>query len=182
MPPARPDRTRLACRATAVAVAAALTLLPLTQVDGPLRAALLWLAAPGLLLAAGAAWPLPSLLAPALVALLAEHAVVVVLGRGDRLDATAPLVGAGLLLYAELACWAQEARPAVHDEREVTRTRLAVLGASLAGALGLGALLLLATGLPAGGGLTRLAVGVVAATLTLGLVTAVARRTATRPR
>jgi hypothetical protein len=181
MPPARPDRTRLACRAAAVATAVALALLPLAQVDGPLRAALAWLAALGLLLAAAAAWPLPSLLAPALLALLAEHALVV-LGRGNRLDATAPLVGAGLLLYAELACWAQEARPAVHDEREVTRTRLAVLGASLAGALGLGALLLLATGLPAGGGLTRLAVGVVAATLTLALVAAVARRTATRPR
>jgi hypothetical protein len=164
-----------------VAVAAALALLPLAQVDGPLRAALAWLAAVGLLLAAAAAWPLPSLLAPALLALLAEHTLVV-LGRGDRLDATAPLVGAGLLLYAELACWAQEARPAVHDERPVIRTRLAVLAASLAGALGLGALLLLATGLPAGGGLTRLAVGVVAATLTLGLVAAVARRTATRPR
>jgi hypothetical protein len=181
MPPARPGRTRLACRAAAVAVAAALALLPLAQVDGPLRAALAWLAAVGLLLAAAAAWPLPSLLAPALLALLAEHTLVV-LGRGDRLDATAPLVGAGLLLYAELACWAQEARPAVHDERPVIRTRLAVLAASLAGALGLGALLLLATGLPAGGGLTRLAVGVVAATLTLGLVAAVARRTATRPR
>ncbi|HEX8134046.1 MAG TPA: hypothetical protein VF880_11545 [Actinomycetes bacterium] len=165
----------------AVAVAAALALLPLAQVDGPLRAALAWLAVLGLLLAAGAAWPLPLLLAPALLALLAEHALVV-LGRGDRLDATAPLVGAGLLLYAELACWAQEARPAVHDEWEVIRTRLAVLGACLAGALGLGALLLLASGVPAGGGLTRLAVGVVAATLTLGLVAAVARRTATRPR
>jgi hypothetical protein len=165
----------------AVAVAAALALLPLAQVDGPPRAALAWLAALGLLLAAAATWPLPGLLAPALLALLAEHTLVV-LGRGDRLDATAPLIGAGLLLYAELACWAQEARPAVRGEREVTRTRLAVLGASLAGALGLGALLLLATGLPAGGGLTRLAVGVVAATLTLGLVAAVARRTVTRPR
>jgi hypothetical protein len=181
MPPARPDRTRLACRVAAVAVAAALALVPLAQVDGPLRAALAWLAAVGLLLAAGAAWPLPSLLGPALVALLAEHAVVV-LGRGDRVDAAAPLVGAGVLLYAELACWAQEARPAVRDESAVTRTRVAVLAASLAGALALGALVLLATGLPAGGGLTRLAVGVVAATLTLGLVAAVARRTSTRPR
>jgi hypothetical protein len=181
MPPARPDRTRLACRVAAVAVAAALALVPLAQVDGPLRAALAWLAAVGLLLAAGAAWPLPSLLGPALVVLLAEHAVVV-LGRGDRVDAAAPLVGAGVLLYAELACWAQEARPAVRDEPAVTRSRVAVLAASLAGALGLGALVLLATGLPAGGSLTRLAVGVVAATLTLGLVAAVARRTSTRPR
>jgi len=181
MPPARPDRTRLACRAAAVAVAGALALVPLAQVDGPLRAALGWLAALGLLLAAGAVWPLPSLLGPALVVLLAEHAVVL-LGRGDRVDAAAPLVGAGLLLYAELACWAQEARPAVRDEPAVTRARVAVLAASVAGALGLGAVLLLAAGLPGGDGLTRLAVGVVAATLSLGLVAAVARRTSTRQR
>ena len=181
MPPARPDRTRLACRAAAVAVAGALALVPLAQVGGPLRAALGWLAALGLLLAAGAVWPLPSLLGPALVVLLAEHAVVL-LGRGDRVDAAAPLVGAGLLLYAELACWAQEARPAVRDEPAVTRTRVAVLAASLAGALALGAVLLLAAGLPGGDGLTRLAVGVVAATLSLGLVAAVARRTSTRQR
>jgi len=181
MPPARPDRTRLACRAAAVAVAGALALVPLAQVDGPLRAALGWLAALGLLLAAGAVWPLPPLLGPALVVLLAEHAVVL-LGRGDRVDAAAPLVGAGLLLYAELACWAQEARPAVRDEPAVTRARVAVLAASVAGALGLGAVLLLAAGLPGGDGLTRLAVGVVAATLSLGLVAAVARRTSTRQR
>jgi len=181
MPPARPDRTRLACRAAAVAVAGALALVPLAQVDGPLRAALGWLAALGLLLAAGAVWPLPSLLGPALVVLLAEHAVVL-LGRGDRVDAAAPLVGAGLLLYAELACWTQEARPAVRDEPAVTRARVAVLSASVAGAVGLGAVLLLAAGLPGGDGLTRLAVGVVAATLSLGLVAAVARRTSTRQR
>jgi len=181
MPPARPDRTRLACRAAAVAVAGALALVPLAQLDGPLRAALAWLAALGLLLAAGAVWRLPSLLGPALVVLLAEHAVVL-LDRGDRVDAAAPLVGAGLLLYAELACWAQEARPAVRDEPAVTRTRVAVLAASLAGALALGAVLLLAAGLPGGDGLTRLAVGVVAATLSLGLVAAVARRTSTRHR
>jgi len=181
MPPARPDRTRLACRAAAVAVAGALALVPLAQIDGPLRAGLGWLAALGLLLAAGAVWPLPSLLGPALVVLLAEHAVVL-LGRGDRVDAAAPLVGAGLLLYAELACWAQEARPAVRDEPAVTRARVAVLAASVAGALGLGAVLLLAAGLPGGDGLTRLAVGVVAATLSLGLVAAVARRTSTRQR
>jgi hypothetical protein len=144
------------CRLAAVAVAAALALAPLAQVQGPL-------------------------LAPALLALLAEHVVVLLLGDG-RVDAAAPLVGAGLLLYAELACWAQERRPAVRDEPEVTRARVAVLAVSAAGALGLGAAVLLAAGVPAGGGLTRLAVGVAAATLTLGLVATVARRTTTRPR
>jgi hypothetical protein len=179
MPKARQAHAQVACRLAAVAVAGALALVPLAQVDGPIRAALAWLAAVGLLLAAGAAWPLPSLLGPALVVLLAEH-VVVLLGRGGRVDAAAPLVGAGVLLYAELACWAQEARPAVRDEPAVTRARVAVLAASVAGALGLGALVLLAAGLPVGDGLTRLAVGVAAATFTVGLVAAVARRTSTR--
>ena len=180
MPPARPDRTRLACRVAALAVAGALALVPLARVDGPLRAALAWLAALGLLLAAGAAWPLPSLLGPALVTLLAEHAVVLL--DGDQIDAGAPLVGAGLLLYAELACWAQEASPAVRDEPAVGRARVEVLAACVAAALGLGAVLLLAAAVPGGDGLSRLGVGVAAATLTLGLVAAVARRTSTRPR
>jgi hypothetical protein len=171
----------VACRLAAVAVAAALALAPLAQVHGPLRSALGWLAAAGLLLAAGAAWRLASLLGPALLVLLAEH-LVVLLVRGGRVDTTAPLVGAGLLLYAELASWAQERRAAVRDEPEVTRARLAVLVASVAGALALGAVVLLAAGVPAGGPLARLAVGVAAATLTLGLVAAAARRTATRAR
>jgi hypothetical protein len=169
------------CRLAAVAVAAALALAPLAQVHGPLRPPLGYLAAAGLLLAAGAVWRLGSLLGPALQVVLAQHVVVLLL-RGGRVDAAAPLVGAGLLLYAELACWAQERRPAVRDEPAVTRARVAVLVASVAGALGLGAVVLLAAGVPAGGGLTRLAVGVVAATLTLSLVAAVARRTATRAR
>jgi hypothetical protein len=172
-------RGLVACRLAAMAVAAALALAPLAQVHGPLRSALAYLAAAGLLLAAGAVWRLASLLGPSLLVLLAGQLVAPLL-RGGRVDAAAPLAGAGLLLYAELACWAQERRPAVRDEWPVTRARLAVLAASVAGALALGAAVLLAAGLPAGGGLARLAVGVVAATLTLALLAAVARRTATR--
>jgi hypothetical protein len=172
-------RGLVACRLAALAVAAALALAPLAQVHGPLRSALAYLAAAGLLLAGGAVWRLASLLGPSLLVLLAGQLVAPLL-RGGRVDAAAPLAGAGLLLYAELACWAQERRPAVRDEPAVTRARLAVLAASVAGALALGAAVLLAAGLPAGGGLARLAVGVVAATLTLALLAAVARRTATR--
>jgi hypothetical protein len=174
-------RGLVACRLAALAVAAALALAPLAQVHGPLRSALAYLAAAGLLLAAGAVWRLASLLGPSLLVLLAGQLVAPLLHDG-RVDAAAPLAGAGLLLYAELACWAQERRPAVRDEPPVTRARLAVLAASVAGALALGAAVLLAAGLPAGGGLARLAVGVVAATLTLALLAAVARRTATRQR
>ena len=178
MPAPRRARAPLACGLAATAVAAVLALAPLAAVSGPLREALAWLAGLGLLLAAGAAVRLPSLLAPALTVLLAEYAVVLV--RRDRVDAAAPLVGAGLLLYAELASWAREARPQVRDERPVLKARAIMLAATTMAALGLGAVILLAADLPAGGGLTRLAIGVVATTCTLTLVTLVARRTSTR--
>jgi hypothetical protein len=179
MPAPRRARTPLACGLAATAVAAALAAAPLVAVRGSLRQALAWLAALGLLLAAGAALRAGALLAPALVVLVAEYAVVVVRG-GDRVDAAAPLVGAGLLLYAELASWAREARPRVRDERPVLTTRAAVVAASTLAALALGALILLAAAVPTGGGLDRLAVGVAAATATLALVVVLARRTSTR--
>jgi hypothetical protein len=113
--------------------------------------------------------------------LLAEYTIVLI-SRGDRIDASAPLVGAGLLLYAELASWAREARPRVGDERRVLTTRSITVAASTLAALALGVLVLLAAALPAGGGLARLAVGTVAATATLVLVVMVARPTSTRAR
>jgi hypothetical protein len=179
MPAPRRARTRLACGLAATAVAAALALAPLAAVAGPLRQALAWLAALGLLLAAAAALRLERLLAPALVVLLAEYTVVLV-DRDDPVHVAAPLVGAGLLLYAELASWAREARPRVRDERPVLVARAIMLAATVLAALGLGVLVLLAAAVPAGGGLTRLAVGVVAATATLALVALVARPTSTR--
>jgi hypothetical protein len=85
-----------------------------------------------------------------------------------------------MLLYAELASWSREANPRVRDEGRVLTTRAIGLAASVLAALGLGALVLLAAALPAGGGLVRLAIGVVAATGILALVAVVARPTATR--
>jgi len=179
MPAPRRARTRLACGLAATAVAAVLAAAPLAAVHGPLRQALAWLAALGLLLAAAAALRLGPLLAPSMVVLVAEYTIVAVRG-GGRIDAAAPLIGAGLLLYAELASWAQEARPQVRDERPVLTARATVLAASTLAALGLGALILLAAAIPAGGGLTRLAIGVAAATGTLALVAVLARPTSTR--
>jgi hypothetical protein len=179
MPAPRRARTRLTCGLAATAVAALLAAAPLAGVRGGLREALTWLAAAGVVLAAAAALRAPSLLGPALVVLLAEYTAAL-LGRGGRIDPAAPLVGAGLLLYAELAGWAAEARPQVGDERPVLVRRAVVVAASTLAALGLGVLVLLATAVPAGGGLARLAVGVAAVTGTLALVAVVARPTATR--
>ena len=179
MPAPRRARTRLACGLAATAVAAALAFAPLAAVGGTLRQALAWLAALGLLLAAAAALRLASLLAPALVVLLAEYTLVLV-GRGGRVPAPAPVVGAGLPPSADLARWPREARPRVRDERPVLTARATQVAASALAALGLGVLVLLAAAVPAGGGLARLAVGVVAATATLALVALVARPTSTR--
>jgi hypothetical protein len=179
MPAPRWARTPLAFGLAATAVAAAVAVAPLAEVTGPLREALAWVAGLGLVLATAAALRVGSLLGPALVVLLAEYTVVLV-RRGDRIDAAAPLVGAGLLLYAELASWAREARPRVADERPVLVARAVVVAASALAALGLGVLVLLAAALPAGGGLARLAIGVVAAIGTLALVAVVARPTSTR--
>jgi hypothetical protein len=179
MPAPRRARTRLACGLAATAVAAVLAVAPLAAVKGPPRDAMAWLAGLALVLAALAALRLPSLLAPALVVLLGEYSLVLV-GRGERVDAAAPLVGAGLLLFAELASWAGEARPLVRDERPVLTTRAVVVAASTLAALGLGVLVLFAAALPAGGGLARLAVGVLATTAVLALVVVVARPTSTR--
>ena len=179
MPAPRRARTRLTCGLAATAVAAGLAAAPLAAVTGPLLQAMAWLAVLGLVLAAAAALGPGSLLGPALVVLVAEYAVVAARG-GDRVDAAAPLVGAGLLLYAELASWAREASPRVRDERAVLTRRAAAVAASTLAAVVVGALVLLAGALPVGGSLARLAVGVVAATATLALVTVVARPTATR--
>ena len=79
-----------------------------------------------------------------------------------------------------LASWAREAGPRVRDERPLLAARATVVVASTLAALGLGVLVLLAAAVPTGGGLARLAVGVVAATAILALVVLVARPTSTR--
>jgi hypothetical protein len=180
VPATRRARTRLACGLAAAAVAAVLAAAPalLADVLGP---ALAWLGGVALLAALAGAWRFPALVPVALGLLVAEFGASTY-ERGGPVDGRAPLFAAGLLLYAELAGWAHESRGLVRDERPVLLARAGALAASVAGALGLGALVLLAAAVPAGGGLARLAVGVAAATLALALVGGLARRTATRRR
>ena len=170
MPAPRRARTRLACGLAATAVAAVLALAPLAGVTGPLREALAWVAGLGLVLAAAAALRLGSLLGPALVVLLAEYT-----RRSWSAGATAstpPPPCSGPACSSTPSWPAGPGRPALGSATSARScvARATVVAASALAALGLGVLVLLAAALPAGGGLARLAIGVVAATATLALV------------
>ena len=107
--------------------------------------------------------------------LVAEYAVSLY-QRSGPVDARAPLFAAGYLLLAELAHWAAEAHGLVRDERAVLVHRGAVLAVATLATTALGALVLLAAGLPLAGPVVRLALGVAAATVTLALIASLARR------
>jgi hypothetical protein len=176
MPASGRSRARLGSAAATVAVAVVMALAPLADTRAP-RAPLAWLGALGVLLAAGAAWRWASLVPSALFVLVAEY-VISLYHRAGPVDARAPLFAAGYLLLAELAHWATEAHRLVRDDRDVLGHRVAVLAALSLGTMGLGALILLAAGLPFAGPVARLALGVVAATVTLALIASLTRRAA----
>src|SRR6266542_43924 len=167
MPAPDRSRTRVGVAAATVALAVALALAPLADTRVP-RTPLAWLGALGVLLAAGAAWRWPALVPSAVVVLAAQYAVSLY-HRAGPVDARAPLFAAGYLLLAELAHWSTEAH---RLERAVLGHRIAVLTVLTLGAMALGALILLAAGLPLAGPIARLALGVTAATITLALIAA----------
>jgi hypothetical protein len=172
------SRTRVGAAVAAVAVALACALAPLA--DTPVsRAPLAWLGAFGVLLSAGAAWRWAALVPTAVGLLVTEYAVSLY-HRGGPVDPRAPLFAAGYLLLAELAHWSTEAHPLVRDEPAVIGHRLAVLALLALATVTLGALVLLAAGLPLAGPLARLALGVVAAITTLALIATLTRRSAQR--
>jgi hypothetical protein len=174
MPAPDRSRTRVVVAAATVALAVACALAPLADTRVP-RAPLAWLGAIGVLLAAAAAWRWPALI-PSAVALLAAEYAVSLYHWGGPVDARAPLFAAAYLLLAELAHWSTEAHRLVRDERAVLGHRVAVLTVLTLGAMALGALILLAAGLPLAGPVARLALGVVAATITLALIASLTRR------
>jgi hypothetical protein len=178
MPASRRAETRLVVAAATVAVALACALAPLASTPVP-RAPLAWLGALGVLLAAGAAWRWAALVPSAVVVLAAEYALSLY-HRGGPVDGRAPLFAAGYLLLAELAYWSGEAHRLVRDERAVLTHRLTVLAVLMLATMALGALILIAAGLPLAGPIARLALGVTAAASTLALIAALTRRSATR--
>jgi hypothetical protein len=85
------------------------------------------------------------------------------------LDQRAPVVGAGLLLTAELAFDSLE--PELGPSTSTAAlARLIVIAAVLLVSVGVDAIVLGATSIPVGGGIALTAVGVTAAVMALGLV------------
>jgi hypothetical protein len=105
------------------------------------------------------------------LALLAgEYAAALAVRDASTVDAGAPLVGAGLLVVAELAYWSLERRGPGSEEARLVVSRLAVLGSLALGSVLLGAFVVVVTAAPLGGGLAWDLVGVLAAAGTLAIV------------
>jgi len=120
------------------------------------------------LLAAGLVLRRSPLLVWALALLGANYAVWLALGT-HTLDQRIVIVGAGLLLAAELAFDSLEPE-AGKVETATIIGRVIVLVVLLLGAVGTGALVLAVTSVPLSGGVVVTAVGAVAAVLVLALI------------
>ena len=108
--------------------------------------------------------------------LAAEYAAALAARGAADVDAAAPLVGAGLLVVAELAYWSLELRGPGYEESRVVARRLGALAALAFLSIVLGAFVVVLTAAPLGGGLAWDAVGVAAAGGTLAIVAWLAHR------
>jgi hypothetical protein len=124
------------------------------------------------LLAAGLVLRRSMLFVWALALLGADYAVWLALGT-HALDQRIPVVGAGLLLTAELAFDSLE--PEVGRVEPATfLARTIVLVIVVLGAVGAGAIVLAVASIPLSGGVAVTAVGAVAAVLVLAMITRLA--------
>jgi hypothetical protein len=130
------------------------------------------------MLAASTALGWTSGIAWTLVLLAAEYAAALAARNDVDVDAGAPLVGAGLLVLAELAYWSIELRGPGYEERRVIARRLGALGVLAFLSALLGAFVVVLTAAPLGGGLAWDAVGIAAAAGTLAIVAWLAHRAA----
>lgn len=115
---------------------------------------------------------LPSLIPWPVVLLAAEYAWS--LGGGD-VDTLSPLVAGVLIVIAELAYWSLELRSRTHDAERLAERRAGLIAALGIGAVALGGLVLAATSVPLGTGVTTDLVGVAAAVAALAVVATLAR-------
>jgi hypothetical protein len=91
-------------------------------------------------------------------------------------DRHAPLFAAGFLLLAELGYWTLELRAPISPEPGMLQQRAALVLAIALGALVLGALAIVATLVPLGGGVLADMLGVIAAIGAVGVVAWLAER------
>ena len=112
-------------------------------------------------LAAALTLRLPGLIAPALVVLGGEYAMLFLV-RDRTVDVRAPLYGAGFLIVAELAFAAVELRAGVPDPLLFARRAAALVVVALGGIV-LGAVVLAAATVPLDGGIALEAAGIAAA-------------------
>ena len=116
---------------------------------------------------------------PWAVALLGGQYAASLLLRDGDIDPLAPLYAGSLLVTAEVAYWALEAKSALGGRSLVLR-RLAALLLVAFGTAAVGAALLAVSEGGAGSGLTLQLLGLLAAAGTLGLVTLLAWRSRSR--
>jgi hypothetical protein len=119
-------------------------------------------------LAAGLALRRSTFFVWALVVLGADYALWLELGT-HALDQRAPIVGGGLLLTAELAYDSLESEVGRPESTAVLARVIALAGVTL-GAIGAGALVLVAASIPLSGGVGLTALGVAAAVLVLAVI------------
>ena len=125
-----------------------------------------------LALALVSGWPAPI---PLAVVSLGGSYAVSLHGHG-AIDGRAPLVGAALVLVAELAYWSLERRTAVGEEAGLhLRRALSILATTFASAA-VAAILLAATSVPLGGSVTWDAFGLAAAAGAVAVLARLSRR------
>ncbi len=119
------------------------------------------------LLAIGLAFRRGALFVWCLLLLGGNYALWLALGT-HAIDQRAPIIGAGLLLTAELAFDSLE--PEVGPDATVVLARAIALALCVLGAAGVGAVILAVSSIPLSGGVVVTALGAAAAVLALGLL------------
>jgi hypothetical protein len=167
------DRTRIATAAGALAIAGILAALPVVY-GGDRRRILAAFAVAGIIATVSGLAGKVAATWWAVAILGAEYAVFV-LGR-STVDVRAPVVGAGLLVLAELAQWSLRARVSVRSDTGMGTRQLVDIGVLWLGSLALGSLVVAVGDVGGPGGLGLVVAGIVACSATLGLVFSLTRR------
>jgi hypothetical protein len=125
-----------------------------------------------LLLALSVAFALPSFVPWPLVLLAGEYAWSL---GGGGIDQWSPLLAGALLVIAELAYWSLELRSRTQDAERLTERRAGLIVALGIGTVALGGLVLAATAVQLGSGISADLMGVAAAVAALAVVATLAR-------